>query len=350
MLTLLSLLLTATSLEASVKTCHWTKFNVSGLAHVAASCAEAERRLGHEAVLMNIDKPEEWIAGPALDADIHVVHSAFPEIQRHRIKAATGRFPKLVFVSHGIPEHVVELASNALLSDTYAPVDLWMNLRHWLKTADAFVVFTERQQAIYRTMVPRATTIDLVPLGVDLAFWANGTPTTAHLDGSPAVWMSENQHRIKWALDVFEAWPFVLEQHPSAHIHAHYIPLDMHRVLVDLANTNGAAFAATISSRTFDHANLRDFWKGADFMLATTRYGDNTLLTMQAEAASLKTISYTGNQYASYWMPEGDQRVMADVLAKIFRGETEPRSDKLPVPDILDLGRGMVAIYERVLS
>src|SRR6185369_15127261 len=134
-----------------------------------------------------------------------------------------GTVPKTVFVSHGIPEHTFELAvQDHLHGDIYNTQDYWMLFRHLLKTSDATVVFTPRYRDLYQTMVHRAQIIDLVPMGVDLEFWRGGE-TKSKLAGEPAVWMSENQHRIKWALDVFLAWPFVLRDCWQAHLHAHWI-------------------------------------------------------------------------------------------------------------------------------
>lgn len=332
-----------------MKTAHWVTTNGSGMHHLAEACADAERRLGHEASLIDLSKPQTWESGPAVDADIHVNHTQFPEGQRQRIRQVTGKAPKVVFVSHGIPEHTFELAvQEHLATDKYDTQDYWMLFRHLLRTSDALVVFTPRYQALFQTMAHRSQIIDLVPMGVDRAFWAGGVAADRPR-GLPAVWMSENQHRIKWALDVFLAWPFVLQANPLAHLHAPSIPFDQHRFMVDLANSNGAAYGATISAKRYSHKQLRGFWKACDFNLATTRYGDNTLITMQAEAAGLRTISYNGNEHASFWIPEGDQRTMATELLKIFSGETPERA-KTPVPDLLEMGRGMLAVYERVLG
>lgn len=331
---------------------HWTLINgPSGLHHMAVAMSEADRRLGHDSALVDVEKPETWLSGHAIDADLHVVHTRFPDIQWSRIKNRTGTLPKTVFVSHGIPEWNMELALNQFNIDgaeVYYPHDYWMLTRHWMRVADAFVVLNPRQQAIYETMAQKGRIIDCVPMGVDTAFWAGGAKS-ARFEGQPAVWMSENQSRIKWALDVFTAWPFVLRDHPQAFLHAHYIVFDMQRFLVDFANSNGCAYRANITARTFSHESLRTMWTGFDFNLATTRYGDNTVLTMQAEAAGLKTISYPGNAYASYWMPEGDQRVMAKTLSAIFAGDV-PMRVKEPVPSLEEMGRAMEAVYARVLD
>lgn len=332
-----------------MKTAHWVRTNGSGMHHVAEACADVERRLGHDAAIVNLDLPQTWKEGHAVDADIHVNHTQFPTGQIEHIKRLTGKQPKTVFISHGIPEHNFELAvQDHLHGDIYDAHDYWMLMQHLIKISDATIVFTPRYKDIIGTMVPRCQTIDLVPMGVDKPFWLGGNPPPK-LKGEPAVFMCENQNRIKWALDIFLAWPFVLRECWGTHLHAHRIPLDLQRFFLPLANSNGTAAHATISQRTFTHEQLREIWKAVDFNLATTPRGDNTLVTMQAEASGCPTISYTGNEYASYWMPEGDQREIAKVLCRIFSGDVEPRQ-KTPVPDIEEMGKAMIAVYERVLA
>jgi hypothetical protein len=329
---------------------HWVIQNQSGMHHLALAVAEGERRLGHDALVVDAANDDLWGDPAHRDADVYGIHSRIPSAVIGGIRNASGKAPRLVFYSHGIPEHLIELSVldfNAV--DKPNPIDLWAMTRYWLKEADAFVVFCPRQQALYNTMLPRERRVDCVPLGVDRAFWSTEPNTIERLRGEPAVWMSENQNRIKWALDVLLAWPSVAAKVPSVYLHAHWIPMDLHRFFVDLANTNGATYHATITPKFYGHETLRMFWAGCDYMLATTRYGDNTCVTMQAEAAGLKTISYPGNEHASYWISEGDQRVMAAQLADIFTGTTPPRADKLPVPDITDMAKATIAVYSRTM-
>jgi hypothetical protein len=334
-----------------VKIRHWSIMNQSGMHHLAQAVADGERRLGHDALVVDASDDGPWADPTVLDADVHCIHSRWRPGAQQAIRAQTGRDPKLVFYSHGIPEHLIELSvQEFLVKDIPEPQDLWAFTRYWLKEADAFVVFSPRQAVLYNTMLSRGQEVDLVPLGVDLTFWERGPEDAPRLRGTPSVWMSENQHRIKWALDMFFAWPLVARALPTVHLHAHFIPYDVQRFLVDIVNANGAAFNATVTQKFYPHDALRTFWKGCDFMLATTRYGDNTCLTMQAEAAGLKTISYPGNQYASFWVPEGDQRVIADQLTGILMGMIPPREDKLPVPDLTDMAASTLAIYDRILG
>src|SRR4051812_5226420 len=93
-----------------MKTAHWVRRNGSGMHHLAEAMVDAERRLGHDAAIINLDQPQTWRAEYAVTADIHINHTQFPEGQRRYIRSETGKDPRMVFVSHGIPEHTFELA------------------------------------------------------------------------------------------------------------------------------------------------------------------------------------------------------------------------------------------------
>jgi hypothetical protein len=330
---------------------HWSIMNQSGLHHLASAVAEGERRLGHDALVVDAADPSLWRSPLHMDADIHAIHSRCAPADLAYIRDVLDREPRVVFYSHGIPEDTIGQAINQVLLVERPDVeDYWSLTRYWLARADAFVVFNYRQQALFQSMTSKGRVVDCVPFGVDTAFWSDGPKNAPHLRGAPAVWTGENQLRVKWALDALLLWPFVTERVPDAHLHAHYIPFELHRWFVDIANTNGAAYFATITPKYFPHAMLRELWAGCDFMLGTTRYGDPTCLSQQAEAAGLPVISYPGNQHASWWLQEGDQRVMADQLVGIFQGHIPPRPDKVPVPTLEDMARHTPAVYNRVVS
>jgi hypothetical protein len=78
------------------------------------------------------------------------------------------------------------------------------------------------------------------------------------------------------------------------------------------------------------------------------RYGDLNHLSMEANAAGAKTISYAGNPYAMYWIPEGDQREMARQFNAILAGDVEPRV-QTPVPDVQEMAQAFLNIYEAIL-
>lgn len=311
--------------------------------HAAAACALAERRLGYDSELIDIADQEQWLG--AEHADIHVLHTDFPEAFRSRVT----KDYKLIFVVHGTPEHVIELTVENHSRPGYGQPDGWASLRHLITRSDAVVTFWPRHQAFYQSLVPKERRIRFVPLGVDVDWWRQGE-TGGHYAGAPAVWMSENQARIKWALDVLMCWPWVLEEVRLARLHAHYLPMPIHRFFIDLANSNGAAWGSYLSSGVFPHEALRGMWKGFDYLLSPVRYGDHNCLFMQAAACGLKTISYAGNEYADFWIPEGDQREMARALSRIFRGEVEPRANKLPVPTLEDMGRALIEVYNDTLG
>jgi hypothetical protein len=105
-----------------------------------------------------------------------------------------------------------------------------------------------------------------------------------------------------------------------------------------------------MSSKVFGHEDLRNNYCSNDFYIGLVRYGDFNRAALEARACGTKLISYTGNPYAHYWIPEGDQRVMADYLIKVLKGDTQPREDILDVPDIKDTALEMVELYGRFIS
>lgn len=303
---------------------------------VAENITATERVLGLESV--NIDcaaKSEQW----NLPADVHVVHTHLPDEIRFTTKA------KIVWVAHGTPDHVFQGSVEAGSGASYGHSDSLMLMQEWLRAADARVTFWDRHAWIYKSMVPRGTRVDLVPLGVDKAFWSSGVDRGKYA-GSPSVFTAENCHYIKWPYDVLTCWREVYDALlGKAKLHAVYLPRDMHRWFFPLVNANGASYGSHISPITFAHEDLRNVFKSVDFVLGLVRYGDFNQLSLQANAAGAKTISYRGNPYADYWVTEGDQREIAKELIAILKGEVTPR-DKTPVPDIAETASAMKAIYE----
>lgn len=321
---------------------HWYGFPGSGMANVCCSIAAAERAIGLDSHDINIHKVidndlDEWA-----DADIHVAHTHFPNEMRKRLTKPL----KLVWVGHGTPEHcfisAVESAKNG-----YGHGDSWMLFQYWLQHADARVTFWPRHQAIMETMVDKGTKVHLVPLGVNREFWAKGV-SKGKFAGNPSVFTAENAHQIKSPLDLFIAWPWVYGQVPDASLHACYVPSDQHRWFFPLVNRNGTSYGSHISSYTFPHVELRNVFKSVDFYCGLVRYGDFNKISLEANAAGCKTISYAGNEHSDYWLPEGDQRAIAAELVKILRGEVEPRQ-KTPVSDVSETALAMQAVYESIL-
>lgn len=328
----------------SMRICHWTAFNNSGMANVAKSLMAAERGIGLDSHLVNIHESPtaEW--DQWAEADIHVAHTHFPVEMRKRI---TKPF-KLVWPCHGTPEHIFRSSVEEGQNRGYGHGDGWMLMQYWLQTADVRVTFWPRHQAILQTMVDKGTKIHLVPLGVEKEFWMDGASEGKWL-GEPSLFTAENCHEIKWPLDLFLLWPWIYEQIPNACLHACYLPNDQHRWWFPLVNRNGTSYGAHISSTAFHGTALRNVFKSVDYQIGLVRYGDFNRLSLEANAAGCKTISYKGNPYSSYWIDEGDQRVMAEQLLAIIKGDVEPRADRLPVPHSTETATAMKGIYESIL-
>lgn len=325
-----------------MKVAHWTILNGSGMHRVAESLAQAETANGTESLVCDPSNTETWEAG--VDADVHVCHTHIPDSMTTR---GTKPFKK-VWVAHGTPENVIHTAFDAVAKGGYGQADALMLMQYHLRTSDARVTFWDRHAELYRTMVDRSTMVDCVPLGVDKTFWTK-QDTQGKYAGSPSVFTAENQHRIKWVLDLLLAWPLVTKQLQDATLHAPYLPHDHHRILFPLANANGAGYKAHLSPVAFDHPTLRNALCSTDFFVGLVRYGDFNRLCLEANATGATTVSYAGNPYSDYWVPEGDQRALASALVDIFTGKTQKR-EKSPVPDVRDTATAMQAIYERILT
>lgn len=307
---------------------------------VAESLAESERGLGLDSTCADPNISALWAENTV--ADIHVVHTHLPTEVRTKSKG------RVVWVGHGTPDHVFQSACQEYEQAGYGHGDAIMLMQHWLKTADARVTFWDRHKWIYDQMLTKgARPTDRIPMGVDKAFWSAGA-TAGKFAGEPSVFSAENPHYIKWPYDLMTAWPTIVEDCADAKLHAVYLPRDMHRAFFPWFNAMGTGFSSYISPGVFDKSWLRNAFRSTDFTVGLVRYGDPNHLSMQANAAGAKTISYPGNVYADHWIQEGDQRGIARELVDIFKGDREARK-KETVPDIRETALAMQAIYEDIL-
>src|SRR3990167_8502491 len=320
---------------------HWTIENGSGMHRVAETLAAAETALGITSGLADPTKPETWDAH--VDADIHVVHTHFPDVMAKRATKPL----RVVWVGHGTPDHVFQSAVEEAGRGSYGHGDAIQLMLHWLKVADARVTFWPRHKWMYDRMLTKgARPTDLVPMGVDTAFWSGGE-SAGKFAGTPSVLTCENPHEFKWPYDLLVAWPALAEEYPEIRLHGNYIPNDMHRAFFPFFNALGSTYTAYLSPIVFDKANLRNALKSVDFFCGLVRYGDHNPLSLEAAASGCKTISYAGNPYATYWVPNGDQRELAKHLLTIFKGDATPRQPD-PIPDIHDTATAMVAVYRSI--
>ncbi len=311
--------------------------------HVAETLHAAERKLGLNSHLIDIDniQPDRW--EQYVDMDIHVPHTNFPLEIRKRVKN-----PKTVMISHGTPEHIFNMALQEG-KQGYGHGDhlmLWMRA---MQTSDAICTFWPRHQWIMQQMCDKHTEVKLLPLGIDKEFWKAGV-TKGRYEGKPSVLSCENGHMIKWPLDLFTMWPLVYGQMPEACLHVNYLPQDQHRWWFPIVNRNGASYGAHLSALKYVQSELRHVLASVDYYCNLVKYGDFNRIGLEASTAGAKIISYRGNPYADFWINEGDQRMQADELLGIFRGETKPRTDKATIYDHLEMGHAMIKVYEEVLD
>lgn len=308
---------------------------------MAESLVNAERKLGVDSNLADFENVAGFDA--MADVDVHVVHTHFPDAMRSKVTKPL----RLVWIGHGSVEHSFQTSVEAGLNQGYGAGDGWMLNQYWLQHADALVTFWPRQQAIWQSLCDKHTRVNCVPMGVEKDFW-KPTLSKGRYRGNPSLFTAENCHYVKWPLDLFIAWPWVYPQVPGSCLHALYVPNNQQKWFATLANRNGAAFGSVISDIVLAPENLRNAFCSIDYFIGLVRYGDFNRLCLEANASGAKTISYCGNTYADYWIHEGDQRIMAQELIEILKGNVEPRA-KAAVPDIEDTAKAMIKIYEEIL-
>lgn len=321
---------------------HWVSYNGSGMASVAKTLCDAERKIGLDSHLINIQESPSSAWDQYADFDIHVPHTHFPTEMRKRLS----RPLKMVFVAHGTPEFVFQ-SSIEEAKKGYGAGDGWMLFQYWMQHADACVTFWSRHQAIMKSLCDKNTPVHLVPLGLDHEFWKAGA-SRGKFAGSPSVMACENPHFIKAPYDLFIAWPWILEQIPDACLHVNYLAQDLHRWYFPLINRNGASYGSHVSATLWPHEELRNVFKSIDLYANLVKYGDHNRVGMEAAVCGTKVISYRGNVYADYWLTEGDQRTIATDLVEILSGKREPRMDKSPVPTDTAMAEAMKGVYESI--
>lgn len=323
--------------EKRMRIAHWTEKIGSGMSRVAEEMAEIERILGLDSAVHN---PFQAVSDEARSADVHVIHQHLPD-EFHGDK-----FRK-VYVTHGTPEHVFQSSVEAGLNQGYGASDPFMIAQQWLRVSDAVVTFWPRIRAIWQDLCQKPKRVHLVPMGIDLDYWRQGQ-TRGKYAGVPSVFTAENCHYIKWPLDLIIMWPWVVDQVPGARLHLAYLPRDQHRWWFPWMHCNGSAFKSYISGQPLAWPDLRNAFQSTDYYLGLVRYGDYDRICLEARASGAKVISWAGNDYAHYWMHEGDQREQAKELISILRGEVKPRP-VLDVPDRKQMGEAMIAVYREVL-
>lgn len=321
----------------SVKVVHWCDKTLnSGLGHTAKNICEAEKQLGLNSLLVDGYDESDW--HNADDADIHVVHLFMPPKVVYKTRAP------LVWVAHGTPNLMFESGYTESIKGQYGASDGWMIAQWCMQNADAIVTFWPRHEAIWKSLCDKHTRVEGVPLGVPLEYWGTGK-TNGKFAGEPSVLSAENCYTLKWPLSLCFAWPWIVrEGFPDAKLHLVNMPLDQSRVWFPLINRNGSGFHTYLTNRSFNHEELRNAFLSTDYYCGLVRYGDMNYISLQANAAGVKTISHKGNPYSTYWVDEGDERILAQQLLAIFRGEVEARQQEL-VPSIHRTAERFQEIY-----
>lgn len=333
-----------------MKTVHWSMLNGSGMHRVAASMARAELAIGVESRCLDPFDKEQKYWDWALDADVHIGHTHIPDQFNGKSfrKQCTKPF-RWVFPVHGTPELVFESSVKDAENNGYNTGTSFAHHQISMQNADAIVTFWSRHQALYQLATDKHTIVDLIPMGIDLPFWSGGVSQGKYA-GTPSFLSCENQYPFKWSVEIIRLWPWVRAELDQAYLHATNLPGTLQRFVDVMAARYGSLYGGIFGSWNYDPANLRNILKQVDFYISPVRYGDHNRMSLEAGAAGAKVISFEGNEYADFWMREGDHRRIAKDIIAIGKGDVQPRADKLPVPTERQMAEAMVNVYERILD
>jgi hypothetical protein len=329
--------------NGKIKVAHWVKFNNSGMYKFAESIAKSEAMKGDiDSWLVNCFDPNGYTE--VLDADVHVMHTHIPDDVREQLTKPL----KVVWIGHGTPEYVFQRSVEEGLNTGYGAGDSWQLAQYWMQHADALVTFWPRHQAIWQSLCDKHTHVELLPFGVDKSFW-HPVESQGRYVGGITLFTAENPDYTKWPLDLFLCWPWVIDKIPTVNLHAVYLPNDQARWWYPLINRNGAGFKCISAGLYLSSEGLRNAFVSTDYFIGLVRYGDCNMLAAQANATGAKMITYSGNEYSDFWIPEGDQRNTARYIVDILQGEIKPRKNKKSVADISETIAGLKKIYERII-
>lgn len=320
-----------------MKIAHWVMKNGSGMHRVALDLSTAERARGIDSLCIDCD-PDKGETESGMNADIHVMHTHIPD------SVDTGR-ARVVWVCHGTPENMFH-SSVKESQKGHGAGDAWMLCHHYLHRSDAVVTFWPRHYEIWKALAGKHAMVECIPMGVDLSFWTK-QESVGKFAGSPAVLSAENCHWIKWPYDLLIAWAWVSAEIRTARLHIFHLPLDLSKWFYPLAFDIGAAYRTFLTTGGFQPDGLRNAFASVDYYAGLVRYGDHNRISLEAHASGCPVISYRGNEYADYWIDEGDQRVIAAQLRLILRGDV-PKRETPATPDIADTAAAMVKIYEKI--
>ena len=322
---------------------HWSLCNSSGLDIVARDIVKAERSFGIDSNWANsADESAEYLKKyiESEPVDIHCVHSHLPNSVSRKDK-------KIIWFSHGTPEYVFQSSIEEGLLKRHGANDYWTMKMYYMQHSDVIITFWPRHQAIIKSLCDKNARVECIPMGIDKAFWYPVSSKGKYF-GNPSLFTAENCHAIKWPYDLFIAWPWVTEQFPNAKLHISNLPYDQHRWWFPLMTRNGTLFKAYANAK-LNREELRDAFVSTDYYIGLVRYGDFNRMCLEAKACGAKVISYFGNEYADYWIKEGDQRNIAKQLISILQGDVAPR-ETLQVLDISETVKCLIDMYKSILQ
>lgn len=305
---------------------HWGNWGprVSGMYESIRDQIKYERKEGLRSEFGNAteEHPEEeqaddgWLTPVSWDearkADIHVLHSKFPDKLKDDIKKSTR-----VAVLHGPTEHMMFKEWTKGGGD----LNLHINL---LWEMDATVCINTHEYDIMKLYDEKIGRCRYIPNSIDLERLENVTPWV--YDHHPAIISCDTPRIEKLPSHIIWAMPYVQEKIPGAHLNIFSLllePIAMWRNY--LVRSHKRKLESCCENIQLANRNLRPFQAGADIGWNNNYSGIASRVTMELMALGVPVVSYNGD-YTKYHARIFDLHSIAEQIERCWNDLKAPDS------------------------
>ena len=336
---------------------HWGNWGprVSGMYESIKDAIKYERREGLRSEFGNAYEAEPkdqiddgWLSPitweEAKQADIHVLHSRFPDALKTDIKRK-----KRIAVLHGPTEHMMFKEWTKGGGD----LNLHINL---LWEMDATVCINTHEYDIMKLYDEKVGRCHYIPNSIDLERFDNVTPW--EYEHHPAIISCDTPRIEKLPSHIIWAMPYLLERIPGARLNIFSLllePIGQWRNY--LVRSHKRALESACENIQLANRNLKPFQAGADIGFNNNYSGIASRVTMELMTMGVPVVSY-GGDYTKYHAKIFDLHSIAEQIERCWKDLSAPRStlkkDTIAYArEHFDRGKEVkkyVALYESIIK
>jgi len=337
---------------------HWGNWGprVSGMYESIKDQIKYERReglesdlgLAHDKTISEDQIDDGWLRPrpweDAKNADIHVLHSKFPDELKEHLKTK-----KRIAVLHGPTEHMMFKEWTKGGGD----LNLHINL---LWEMDATVCINTHEYDIMKLYDEKVGRCHYIPNSIDLERFDNVIPW--EYEQHPAIISCDTPRIEKLPSHIIWAMPYIQEKLPNARLNIFSLllePIGQWRNY--FCRSHGRKLEKSCENIQLANRNLKPFQAGADIGFNNNYSGIASRVTMELMALGVPVVSYNGD-YTKYHARIFDLHSIAEQIERCWKdlsasGSTLKDDVKAYAREHFDRGKEVkkyVALYEKIRS